>query len=263
MGNVLKLRSGRSVYCIEKGTGPTVLCLHGLGGGSYLFAGLAEALADSFRTVAVDLPGCGFSPAPPAGFSIEDCVDVLEELIRENMSNGVVIVGHSMGTIIALKLAARASLPVSRLIFVGGVPEPIPTAKVRLCERAREVREGGMSGVGDVTMPVVFSAASLRKIPDKVGMFNRLLELNDAAEYARAADALAHASARDCVSKVSQPCLAITGSEDRYAPPSFVKEFVMQLRAPVEYLEIEDCGHMPFFEKPEIFADTIRRFLES
>ncbi|RPJ60560.1 MAG: alpha/beta fold hydrolase [Acidobacteria bacterium] len=263
VGNVLKLGSGRSVYCLEKGTGPSLLCLHGLGGGSYFFSSLAGALADRFRTVAVDLPGCGFSPASASGFSIEGCVEILEELVRERMSEGVTILGHSMGTIIGLKLAARGSIPVFRLIFVGGLPEPIPEARKRLRERAREVRERGMAGVGDVTMPIVFSGASLRRVPDKVAMYHRLLELNDPIEYARTADALAQASARDSVPKISAPCLAVTGSEDHYAPPAFVKQFVEQLRGPVQYKEIEDCGHMPFFEKPEMFEATVRSFLES
>ncbi len=263
MGELVKLASGRSVYCIEKGTGATLLCLHGLGGASYFFSALAGSLADAFRTVAVDLPGCGFSPAPASGFSIEDCVEVLEELIRQEIRDAVSILGHSMGTIMALKLAARGSVPVSSLIFVGGVPEPIPEAQKRLRERALEVRERGMRGVGDVTMPIVFSAASLQTVPDKVAMYHRLLELNDPIGYAGAADALAHSSARDCISKIRVPCLAMTGSEDHYAPPSFVKEFVTQLAGSVQYCEMKDCGHMPFFEKPDLFAATIRRFLET
>ncbi len=263
MGVLLKLGSGRSVYCEEKGTGRVVLCLHGLGGGSYFFSSLAEALKDEFRTVAVDLPGCGFSPAGVSGFSIEDCLEVLEELIREKMGQEVAILGHSMGTIIALKLATRGSIRVSSLIFVGGLPEPIPEAQKRLRERASQLRESGMAGVGDLTMPIVFSGASLRTMPDKVAMYHRLLELNDPVEYARAAEALAQASAQDCVSRVFVPCLAITGSEDRYAPPSSVKEFVRQLPGPVQYRELESCGHMPFFEDPAAFEEAVRSFLES
>lgn len=261
MGTLVKLGSGRSLYYVEKGNGPTLLCLHGLGGGSYFFAGLADSLGDSFRTIAVDLPGCGFSPGGASGFSIEDCVEVLEELIRDKLGEGTAILGHSMGTIIGLKLAARDSVQPSRLIFVGGLPEPTPEAQKRLRERACEVRERGMAGVGDITMPIVFSGRSLRTIPDKVAMFHRLLELTDPVEYARAADALAGASAWDCVSRVSVRCLAITGSEDRYAPPSFVKAFVNRLTAPVRYCELEDCGHMPFFERPDVFEQMIRDFL--
>jgi 3-oxoadipate enol-lactonase len=234
-----------------------------LGGGSYFFGALAGALEGAFRTVAVDLPGCGFSPSSAAGFSFEECVEVVEELILERLDGCAAILGHSMGAIIALNVAARGAARVSRLICVGGLPEPIPEAQKRLRERAREIRERGMAGVGDVTMPIVFSQASLCAVPDKVAMYHRLLELNDPANYAQAAEALSQASAWDAVSRLRAPCLVVTGSEDHYAPPSAVKEFVKRLPGPVQYHEIEECGHMPFFEKPEAFVRIVRSFLES
>jgi len=263
VGKLHNLPSGRSLYYSHNGTGPDLLCLHGLGGASYFFDSLAVSLRDAFRTVAVDLPGCGFSPAGTSGFSFEDCVEAVEELIRETMSKPITILGHSMGTIIGLKLAARQPAYVSRLIFVGGLPEPIPEAQGRLRQRAREARERGMAGTGDVMMPIVFSPASLRAIPDKVAMFHRLLELNDPIRYAETAEALSEASASDAASKVNVPSLVITGADDRYAPPSAVRAFVNRLPGSVQYREISNCGHMPFFEKPEVFERIIRDFLES
>lgn len=260
VGKLLGLPSGRSIYCSEKGAGPSVLCLHGLGGGDYFFAGLADALQDAYRTVAVDLPGCGFSPPNASGFSFDDCADVVEELIQQQLGERPAILGHSMGTIVALKLAAR--LRVSGLIFVGGLPQPIPEAQQRLRQRAREIRKRGIAGIGDLTIPIVFSEASRRAIPDKVAMYHRLLELNDPEKYAQASQALSEAKEWELASTVSVPCLAITGSEDRYAPPAAVKEFVSRLPGPVEYCEIEECGHMPFFEKPNVFESLVLRFLD-
>jgi 3-oxoadipate enol-lactonase len=261
MGKLDTLPSGRRIYWTEKGTGPELLCLHGLGGGSYFFSGLAEHLSDAFRVLAVDLPGCGFTPAGPSGFSFEDCADGVQELILQRMTTPVTILGHSMGTILCLMLAARNPALADRLIFVGGVPEPTLETRVRLADRARLVREQGMPGIGDLTMPVVFAEKSLRAIPDKVGMYHRLLEQHAPQDYADAAEALSRASASEHVSKVSVPCLVITGAHDRYAPPAVVKEFVGKLPVPVKYCEIEDSGHMPFFEEPEIFEQIVREFL--
>ncbi len=263
MGQLHFLPSGRSIHCTDNGAGagPGLLCIHGLGGGSYFFAGLAAALQSSFRVLSVDLPGCGLSPAAPAGFSFDDCGLVIEELVREAMDEPIAVLGHSMGAIIALKLASRRVVTVDRLIFVGGVAEPIPDAQGRLRQRARDIRGRGMAGVGDLTMPIVFSAKTVRTMPGLVAMYHRLLELNDPIAYAQAAEALSKASAADTLSTISVPCLAVTGSEDRYAPPAAVKAFVSRLRGPAEYREIEDCGHMPFFEKPETFEDIVREFL--
>jgi 3-oxoadipate enol-lactonase len=261
MGDLHRLSSGRKVYWTEKGTGPGLLCLHGLGGGSYFFSGLAVNLSDAFRVQALDLPGSGFSPVGPSGFSFEDCADVVEELILERLKKPVALLGHSMGTIICLMLAARNPALADQLIFVGGVPEPTPETRARLVDRARMVREQGMAGVGDLTMPVVFAESSLLAIPDKVGMYHRLLELNDPRNYADTAEALSRASASEHVSRVSVPCLVISGSQDRYAPPSAVADFVSRLPKPAGYFQIENCGHMPFFEKPEVFERMVRDFL--
>ncbi len=262
MGQLRRLLSGREIYCTETGAGPALVCIHGLGGGSYFFAGLAAALQPGFRVLSVDLPGCGLSPAAPAGFSFDDCVVMIEDLVRGTTDKPVAVLGHSMGAIIGLKLAGRRTVPVDRLIFVGGLDEPVPDAQKRLRERAREVHDRGMAGVGDLTMPIVFSADTLRKMPGLVAMYHRLLELNDPNTYARAAEELSNASAADTLSGISVPCLAVTGSEDRYAPPAAVKAFVSRLRGPAEYREIEGCGHMPFFEKPEIFEEIVRGFLK-
>jgi 3-oxoadipate enol-lactonase len=262
VNGILESGPGRSLYYSEKGSGPTLLCLHGLGGGSYFFAGLADALQDAFRVVAIDLPGCGLSSSAPSGFSFENCVEVAQDLIRERLGGGITVLGHSMGTIIGLKLAIAESVSVSRLIFVGGLPQPLPEARIRLQKRAREARERGMLEVADATMPVVFSPAALRAMPDKVALYRRLLELHDPLTYAQAAEALLCANAWDSVARVRVPCLAITGADDRYAPPPAVKEFVRHLPGPFQYHEIEECGHMPFFEKPDVFQKVVRHFLD-
>jgi 3-oxoadipate enol-lactonase len=263
VSGILNFGASRALYYSEKGTGPPLLCLHGLGGGSYFFSGLADALQDTFRVVAIDLPGCGLSPSDPSGFSFKNCVEVVRELILERFGGGVAILGHSMGTIVGLKLATAGSVRVSRLIFVGGLPRPIPEAQRRLRQRARRSRERGMVEVAEATMAVVFSPASIRALPDKVAMYRRLLELHDPLKYAQAAEALSRVNAWETVGQIRVPCLAITGSDDLYAPPSAVKEFVGQLPGQVQYHEIEECGHLPFFEKPDDFQQIVRRFLEA
>jgi 3-oxoadipate enol-lactonase len=215
-------------------------------------------MEEEIRTIAVDLPGCGFSPAPAEGFSFEVSVEILRELIEEVIEEEVAVLGHSMGTIIALKLAYLTPL-VNKLIFVGGLPRPNAVARRRLRDRAVQVRRGGMAGIGDLTMPVIFSRRSLDQHPDKVALYHRLLELNDPTEYACAADRLADASAEDVFRQVQCRSLALTGSEDKYAPPAEVMKFAREISA--RYEEIPDCGHMPFFEDPDRFNSIIRSFL--
>ena len=87
----------------EVGKGPTIICLHGLGGGGYFFSDLAESLKDSFRVIAFDMPGLGTNRSAVEEFSIEQCVTFLLELLDSEFDEPVSLLGHSMGTIVALK----------------------------------------------------------------------------------------------------------------------------------------------------------------
>ncbi len=92
-----------------------LLCLHGWGGSGESFAELRDALKDTDLVILTpDLPGFGVEPEPDRPWSVEDYADWVERWIRRSnvkgqMSN-VLLLGHSHGGRIALKLAARQSM---------------------------------------------------------------------------------------------------------------------------------------------------------
>jgi 3-oxoadipate enol-lactonase len=263
MGEIISLGESETVYVEDYGSGPGLICIHGLGGGAYFFSGLAEALQDRFRVLTIDLPGVGFSSAGNQAFSLERCAEVVLKIIESRFAEPVSLLGHSMGTIVALKAYGQNPTNICSLIFVGGLPEVLPEAKNRLLERVTFVQKNGMIGTGDMIMPIIFSQQSLRNIPDKVAMYHRLLELNDPRPYAEAATELTRVSATEVMPDVVVPCLAITGTEDHYAPPFAVRAFLEKLPVAARYEEFAGCGHMIFFEAPEKFNRLIGNFLAS
>ena len=62
----------------------------------------------------------------------------------------------------------------------------------------------------------------------------------------------------DVVARVRVPCLCVTGTEDRYAPPAAVRAFADSIPG-ATYQELPGCGHMPFFEDPDGFNRVSRR----
>ncbi|MDP2218820.1 MAG: alpha/beta hydrolase, partial [Hydrogenophaga sp.] len=101
------------------GSGPTVLMLHGIGGGHRAFAPQVETLASlGFRAVAWDMPGYGRSaPIEPYGFKglAQRCVDLIDALQCDN----VTLLGHSMGGMVAQEVIARRPDKVNKLILCG------------------------------------------------------------------------------------------------------------------------------------------------
>jgi pimeloyl-ACP methyl ester carboxylesterase len=97
---------GRRFSLLEAGTGDPLVMLHGLGATKVSFLPTVAALADRYRTIAVDLPGFGDSGKPlgaaydPAFFA-DSIVSLLDELGLERVH----LLGHSMGGRAALELA--------------------------------------------------------------------------------------------------------------------------------------------------------------
>src|SRR5690348_15805812 len=203
MSELFPLNYGERLYLDEYGAAasdsshhtPTLVALHGLGGGGYFFAGVAlaaqrgDALASPARrhVLCPDLPGSGFSPRGQRPITFDRFADAIVQLIERKTAGPVAMMGHSMGTIIALKVYAAIPARIGSLIFVGGLPAPLPDAQARLRDRAALARSAGMSAVAPTIVPVVFARRSLDAIPDKVAMFQRLLAQSDAEGYAQTA----------------------------------------------------------------------------
>lgn len=244
-------------------TSPTLLCIHGLGGGAYFFTALGHALKSRVRTVAFDLPGHGFSPRDPNGFCFERTADRVVELARTLGPQPITLLGHSLGVILALKAYSRAPELFSGMICVCGLPEATPESKTRLLERAAYIRaRGTLAGLGEAILPYLVAPEALQSTPGIRGPMQRLVEINDPIAYAEACEALAKTSATDLVAGVKIPCRLIAGSADHYASPENVRAFAEKLPQ-ASVIEFPACGHFPFFEKPTEFHSAVESFIQS
>lgn len=239
-----------------------MLAIHGLGGGAYFFNGLAARLRSSARVVAVDLPGTGRSGTRPP-HAIDDWVADLAELIDRHCREPVVVVGHSLGTILALHLWETVRERIRGLVFVGGLPRARPVVRERLRERAAAIVAGGMGGWGPAIAAANFGSRAMAEHPEVVGLFGRLIETIDVHSYLQCIELLLGANATAVVRTVTAPCLSISGSEDGYAPAEDVVAFVDALGARASSVVLPGVGHLPFFEAPEEFAALVSRFLSA
>jgi pimeloyl-ACP methyl ester carboxylesterase len=246
----------------EAGDGPVVVALHGVGGGAYFFRGLAPRLGGRYRVIATELPS---GPGPDGSLapgSLSRWAAGLGELIQSRANGPVALLGHSLGTILALELWRGWPQLIRGMVFVGGLPDVRDAARARLTDRLVSVRTSGLSGWGSRVAAGVFGSRALTTAPESIGMFERLVEAHPAATYIRNVEALLAASAADVVPTVTVPCLSLSGTDDNYAPPEFVATFIRRLALPCEQVVWPGVGHMPFFEVPEEFAAAVAAFLD-
>ena len=106
----------QELYSVETGTsGPQVVFLPGLGGTTRYWQEHLETLPQSRRVLLVDLLGFGESPKPWTRYSVEQHVAALHHLLKER--GRFTLVGHSMGSLLALAYAAHYPHQVERLVL--------------------------------------------------------------------------------------------------------------------------------------------------
>lgn len=95
---------------IDEGKGDAVLLLHGWGSNYKSLTPLINLLKDKYRVLAIDYPGFGESSELRESFSIDDYADIVCSFLIELGINKVILVGHSYGGRIILKLNSRENL---------------------------------------------------------------------------------------------------------------------------------------------------------
>jgi len=105
---------------LDIGTGPPLILVHGIASSHVVFQVVIPELAASNRVIAVDLLGFGLSPAPiDATYTVEEHVAYLHRTIRSlRLRRPAIIVGHSMGCLIASRYARRHPSAVAGLVLV-------------------------------------------------------------------------------------------------------------------------------------------------
>ncbi|MGZ8804527.1 MAG: alpha/beta fold hydrolase [Microbacterium sp.] len=111
---------------------PTYVMIHGIGMGRSIFADLVAQLTEPLTahdddttramppayTIALDLPGYGEAPEPRRVLTMERTADLVAEFLRSRALGPCVIIGHSMGTQIAVEIAARHPEVVERVVLI-------------------------------------------------------------------------------------------------------------------------------------------------
>lgn len=93
---------------IDEGTGDTILLLHGWGANLQVFRTLINLLKTKYRVLAIDYPGFGESESLKKSFTIDDYADIAEEFLDKLNVKKVILVGHSYGGRVIIKLNSRA-----------------------------------------------------------------------------------------------------------------------------------------------------------
>jgi pimeloyl-ACP methyl ester carboxylesterase len=245
-----------------EGAGDPVLMIHGLGATSNFWTPLMPSLT-RYRCVRPDLPGSGRSHRVEGALSMERFVRALMRVCGAAGVERAHVVAHSMGTIVALHLAALEVRLVKSLTLFGPLAAPPAVNRGPIRARGAKAREAGepaMQEIADATVLSGTSSETRSRRPVAVAAVRESLMRQHPEGYARSCEALADAQSAD-LGRIGCPTLLVTGDEDAVAPPQAVRVLAERLgSARVEVLA--RCGHWTVYEKPEECAALLKQFLE-
>jgi pimeloyl-ACP methyl ester carboxylesterase len=136
---------GARIHYLERGSGPTLLLIHGLGGNMRTFThSVLDRLAGEFRVVVMERPGSGESTrATRAGARVRSQAETVSAFILALGLDRPVLVGHSLGGAVALAVALEYPEQVGGLALVAplaNVQETVPVVFKRLLINSRALR---------------------------------------------------------------------------------------------------------------------------
>ncbi|HZF79470.1 MAG TPA: alpha/beta hydrolase [Rubrivivax sp.] len=256
----------------QHGTGDTaVLLLHGIGGGQAIWedgaSGTGRALeAAGYAAFSIDLPGYGGSATmgPP---DMDSLVAGVMAVIRHATARQTVLVGHSMGGMIAQELTAREPWCVQGLVlactsaaFGGGGPDAQSWQARFVGERLAPLDAGlGMAAMAQRLVPGMVSpvaSAGARQL--SIDVMSRVPE----STYRAALKTIVAFDRREALAKIGVPTLLLAAEEDRTAPPDMMQRMARRIGARAQYVCLPNAGHIANVEAPAAFNAAVLRFLE-
>jgi 3-oxoadipate enol-lactonase len=237
--------------------GAPVLFANSLGTDLRLWDRLLPLLPSGLRLIRYDKRGHGLTEAPPAPYAMGQLVTDAERLLDHLGVREAVVVGLSIGGLIAQGLA------VKRLDLVRGLVLSNTAARIGTAEmwqaRIASVREGGIDSLADGLMDRWFSK-KFRATPE-LAMWRNMLVRQPLEGYAGCCAAIAGTDFYTTTAGLTLPTLAIAGSEDGATPPDLVRETAGLVRGSRFHL-IRGAGHLPCVEAPQEYARVLTGFLQ-
>lgn len=261
---------GVRLHYQEKGAGTPLVLIHGFTSSTYSWKDVFEPLSKSFRVIAVDLKGFGFSAKPDGDYTRRAQATLVTHLLDYLKIEKAWLCGNSMGGEVSLNIAREHPQRVAGLILIdtagisvsgSGSLAPgyllVPVVGRVLTALAltsdKLVREGLQKSFyddGKITAERV--AYYYRPLQTRGGQLAAVRARTQALEFPIEPD----------LAKITAPTLIIWGAQDELIPLAAGQKMNALIKGS-RLVTIEKCGHVPQEEMPERVLDEITKFIKS
>jgi pimeloyl-ACP methyl ester carboxylesterase len=263
-GNLITVNGVRLHY-IDRGRGDALILLHGLGESTFGWRHNMDALARSFRVVAVDLLGSGFSQRlADTDYSLGARAGHVFAMMDALGIASATVVGHSLGGLVAMHMAARDPSRVRRLVLIN-------SAGPREAHRLGRTRYFRI--VNPFYYAFVYHSPRMRKrlfrllyyrgrVPD--GIVDHYLEVARVEGHEQALARLVDAVGREPrldLRQIRVPTLILWGEGDRLLPPRRGRALAKSM-PDARFVLVREAGHQTQEEQPDVVNRAIVDFAQ-
>ncbi len=242
----------------------TVFLLHGAYGSKDYFRNEIETLVRAgLRVVAWDAPGYGLSQLPAKGLSIEGLAEAAAGLIERMGSRHNIVMGHSMGGIVAPAVSVLLPDAVHGLVIsatVASFSQKSPEDKKNfLAERVEPLKQGkSFRETAAVVVDSMFAPGSAGPLVELV----REVALSTSKEtFIAAIGAIVNYEGVATLRKVTAPTLLLAGRHDKVGRPDGMQNIKTSFIPHAEFHVLPNSGHYAFAEEPELFNQHLLGFI--
>lgn len=204
------------------GARPALIFLHGVGLDHTMWAAQAQAFARDWRVILPDMLGHGRSAPPAPDATIEDYADQIADLARDLGVNSAVVIGFSMGALVARALALRHPHWLRGAVLMNGVFDRAENVRAAIMARVGEVARGGPGANAEAALIRWFTPEYHRDHPDRIADLRARLHGNDPLGYLTTYRLFAAQDnfGADRLHTITVPTLVATGQDDPGSTPA-------------------------------------------
>jgi len=236
--------------------GAPLVLIHALGTSAAIWDDLLPLLPPTLRILRFDLRGHGASDVPPGPYAMGALIRDTERLMDHFALRDAVVLGLSIGGLIAQGLAVKR-LDLVRAMILSNTAAKIGRPE-QWQDRIAAIRAGGMSALHDATMERWLG----RKWQDNPALprLSKLFLNTNPEGWSGCASAIAGTDFYETTATLTLPTLAIAGANDASTPPDLIRETADLIKGH-RFALIRKAGHIPPVERPAEYAAVITQFL--
>ena len=230
-----------SKYCfLQRGEGRDLVMLHGYLSNKESFAPQIEYFSKFYRVTAPDFPGMGGANALGCPFSVDDYADWTEQFLKEQGIENPLIIAHSFGGRVGIKLLARGRVDRAVLTGCAGIVRK-RTLRYKMKVRAYRI----VKKIAPKYAERHFGSAEYRNLPPVMRESYKKIVNEDLREDAKT---------------ITRPVLFVCGLEDRETPLSSAEIYHACVKDS-RLIVLERCGHFAHIENPLAFNAAAEEFV--